>query len=111
MRSKVYEYDDKPMMCKKCFEYNHTANRCTSSVTICAKCSLNCHEIKTCHSQFEKCHHCGSNHKTGDRKCAVQREQQEIIAIRSRMQVTREQAKLIYRQQNPNYKKTYAEAA
>ena len=76
----------------------YTVKRCTSNVTICAKCSLNGHEIKICHSQFEKCHHYGGNHKTGDRKCAIQLEQQEIIAIRSRMQVTREQAKLIYRQ-------------
>ena len=31
------------------------------------------------------------------------------MAIRSKMQVTREQAKLIYRKQNPKYQKTYAE--
>ena len=39
----------------------------------------------------------------------MQHEQEEIIAIRSKMQVTREHAKLIYRKQNPKFQKTYAE--
>ena len=109
-KSEVYEYHDKPMMCKKCLEYNHTAKRCTYNDIICSNCASRGHDFKSCQSEIPKCYHCGNNHKTGDKRCAVQHEQAEIISIRSKMQVTREQAKLIYRQQNPNYQKTYAEA-
>ena len=64
-RSKVYEYHDKPMMCKKCLEYNHTAKRCAYNV-ICAKCASRGHEIKNCQSELSKCYHCGNNHRLGD---------------------------------------------
>ena len=97
------------MMCRKCLEYNHTMKLCTKNDTVCAKCVLKGHDFKDCQSEILKCYHCGNNHKTGDRKCAIQHEQEEIMAIRSKMQVTREQAKLIYRKQNPKFQKTCAE--
>ena len=105
-RSKVYEYHDKPMMCKKYLEYNHTAKRCTYTDVVCAKCASKGHDIKSCQSELSKCYHCGNNQRADDRKCAVQHEHEEIIIIRTRMQITIEQAKLIYHQQNPQYPKT-----
>ena len=107
-KSKVYEYHDKPTR-RKYLEYNHTMKRCTKN-TVCANCALKGHDIKDCQSEMLKCYHLGINHKTDDRKCAIQHEQEEIMTIRSKMHVTREQAKLIYLKQNPKYQKTYAEA-
>ena len=89
-KSKIYEYHDKPMMCRKCLEYNHTMKRCTKNDTACAKCVLKVHDFKDCQSEILKCYHCGNNHKTGDRKCTIQHEQEKKMAIRSKRQVTRE---------------------
>ena len=65
--------------------------------------------VKSCQSELSKCYHSGNNHRAGDRKCAVQHEHEEIIIIRTRIQITLEQAKLIYHLQNSQYQKTYAE--
>ena len=34
-RTKVYEYKDQPMLCKKCWKYGHTEKRCLSQVVLC----------------------------------------------------------------------------
>ena len=37
-RTKVYEYKQRPMQCKKCQQYEHTINRCRIEFTMCGKC-------------------------------------------------------------------------
>ena len=38
-RTKIYEYNDKPMLCKRCFKYGHTEKRCSSLSYLCGKCA------------------------------------------------------------------------
>ena len=55
------------------------------------KCADKVQDIKDCQSEILKCYHCDNNHKTGDRKCAIQHEKEAIVALRSKMQVARKQ--------------------
>ena len=57
--TKVYPYNDKPMMCYKCQEFGHTLKRCKSNAIICWKCAGMGHYGYECISSHLKCFYCG----------------------------------------------------
>ena len=39
-KTKVYEYFERPMNCRKCLEYSHTHKNCRKQMPTCTKCKL-----------------------------------------------------------------------
>ena len=107
-RSRVHECREKPMRCKLCLEYNHTAKRCESSEIVCGKCAQIDHNIKGFRNTERKCYHCESDHNVYQ-QYPEQRKQEEILAIETKMRVSRERAKNIYQKQKPVRDISYAQ--
>ena len=72
IRTKVYEYKQQPLMCKRCLKYGHGVKHCEKEQR-CAKCSADGHERNECKSMGEKCVHCGKDHQAGERGCIEQK--------------------------------------
>ena len=53
--TKVYPFNDKPMICYKCQGYGHTSKRCKSNAIICRRCSAMGHYAYECKSSDFKC--------------------------------------------------------
>ena len=68
-RTRVYEYKDKPMMCRKCCKYGHTDKRCFSSVVVCGKCAEPGHRSDGRDSEIVKCSSCSGAHTSGHNTC------------------------------------------
>ena len=100
--TKVYEYQDMPMMCKQCLDFGHTKKWCKNQPR-CLRCCSEEHLMGDCSSSEPKCHHCEDAHFTGNKKCRVMKLEMEIIAIQKKRRVPRQQAKLIFQKENPNY--------
>ena len=62
-RTKVYEYKQRPMQCKKRQQYQHTINRCRTEFTICGKCAAVWHRSEVCVAAYLKCP--AANHTAG----------------------------------------------
>ena len=103
MRTKVYEYKKKPLLCTNCLEYGHSHSICRGSAK-CMNCSGNDHCPSNCSSQ-PKCYHCGLNHKTGSRTCQEYKAEEEVLCIQARSKVSKAQAKLIFERENPSFRK------
>ena len=73
------------MRYKKCMEYNHTVKRCTSAMMRCQKCSETGHSVEERSNAY--CFHCGEAHYGGDKKCKVQKQQEEVLAMQKKMHV------------------------
>lgn len=100
--TKVYEYINRPMMCKQCLEFGHTKKWCKNPPR-CIKCDGDDHLIESCNSD-PKCHHCQENHFTGNKRCRELQFEMEILSIQKRRRVPRAQAKLLFQKENPNFK-------
>ena len=61
VRTKVFEYKQRPLMCRKCLEYGHGKNHCEGKQR-CGKCSGEGHEISECTDEAVKCYHWGQHH-------------------------------------------------
>ena len=110
MKSKVYEYKERPAMRKKCLQYGHTKNSCRDNQR-CAKCGEDNHEVAKCTENEPKCLHCSKDHLTGNYKCVEYRYQEEIVAIQCKENESRGQAKAIFDRPQPDYRqKNYANA-
>ena len=92
--TKVYNFKNKPMMCKKCLKYGHTKKNCKETAAKCAKCCGENHKEEDCSANV-KCLHCPENHKTGNIACTKQKEEQLIIDTEDSNKVTRQRAKQI----------------
>lgn len=89
---KVQIFVPKPIICRKCLKYGHTAKVCNEKkVTLCNNCTKETHPFgdasckNTCiHCQnkcITKCYFCpekANNHKTQDAKCPVMKKQYKI---------------------------------
>ena len=65
-RTRVYEYKDRPILCKKCNRYGHTEKRCLMSVPTCGRCAGPGHRFD---STTVKCSSCGGVHVTVHSTC------------------------------------------
>ena len=75
---KIYEYNDKPMLCKKCLKYGQTENRCSSLSFLCGKCAETGHRFEGCDSEVVKCCSCGGNHVSGHSTCPDRKKEDNI---------------------------------
>ena len=103
MNTKVIEYKQRPLMCRKCLAYGHGKNSCEKEQR-CKKCSESGHDRAECAAQQAKCVHCGGNHETGSETCVEHRYQEEILAVQTKERVSRMQAKSIFDRNNPHFK-------
>merc|ERR1711895_90299 len=64
MRTKVYEYIKKPLLCGKCLDYGHSKKVCQGT-TKCKNCAADkIHENCT---NDKRCYHCSLNHEAGNK--------------------------------------------
>ena len=108
--TRVRRYIPSPMRCKRCQEYGHTRKNC-GGAEVCGKCSGIGHDLAKCENEEVKCHHCKLDHLTGDRRCTYQLYEKEILAISATENVSKNQARVILNNRNPNFKLNYARAA
>lgn len=100
--TKVYEYKNRPQLCKNCLAFGHSVKNC-SSPKVCAKCDTSGHSIEECESEEDVCHHCSGKHITGTRNCREYRKEEEIVAVQQRQGLPRTQAIAYLERQNPNF--------
>ena len=109
MKAKVYEYKDRPLLCKMCLRFGHSKKNCQETQR-CAKCSELNHSVEECQSETIKCLHCNEGHQTGNYRCREYKYQEEIIAVQVKERVTRAQAKAIVDRLKPHMRDmNYAE--
>ena len=103
MKTRVFEYRKKPLICNDCQDYDLTKSRC-SKESRCGKCGENGQVSVSCRSTRSKCFHCRKEHAGGHRSCSEFRYQEEILALQSREHVNYSQAKALFDRINRNYK-------
>ena len=94
-RTKVYEYKDRPMLCKKCWKYGHTEKRCLSQVVLCGRCAGPGHQSGGCISEVAKCGNCGGAHISGQASCLNRKKKQIMLEIQKHQKVGRALARQI----------------
>ena len=100
MRTFVHEYKKRPTCCQNCLEYGHPKKICREN-TRCQKCTSLDHTYPPC-DQEDKCMHCSQPHKTGHRTCQKYKVEEDLLAIQAKSRVSRNQAIVIYDQENPS---------
>ena len=90
--TKVYSFNDKPMICYKCQGYGHTSKRCKSNAVICRRCSAMGHYAYECKSSDFKCFHCGELHAAGNFKCSREINERRTLDIRFKEKVSMRRA-------------------
>ena len=81
MKSKVYEYKERPVMCKKCLQYGHTKNSCRDNQR-CAKSGEDNHEVAKYTTNEPRCLHCSLTFEASTTPAAEQAFAQSVKAIR-----------------------------
>ena len=88
MRTKVLEYKQRPLICRKCMEYGHGKNQCDREQT-CSRCGMSGHGMDGFHSDEINCFHCEGNHEAGSNLCAEYKYQKGILSIQAKERVSR----------------------
>ena len=68
-----YKSKRRVIRCMNCQRFGHIQRLCRQENPICAKCTSEDHETRDCvvlEAEY-KCHHCGGNHETGNKRCQV----------------------------------------
>ena len=100
--TKVYPFRNKPMLCKKCTKYGHTAARCRSQVTTCMRCAATGHSAENCDPNIApKCSHCQGDHMAGSRDCSRFQREQLLLQIQEDRKVSLRRAVQIDQDINP----------
>ena len=68
-KTRVYEYRERPKVCRKCLEYGHRTKFCEKE-TKCRLCCQTSHMAVKCLQQTARCYHCEGEHQTGSRICS-----------------------------------------
>ena len=103
MKTRVMEYKQRLLICRKRLEYGHGKSVCQKDQR-CNKCSAVGHERLECTVQQVKCIHCEGNHEVGSELCVEHRYQQEIVAVQTKERVSRMQAKIIFDKNNSQFR-------
>ena len=101
MRTKVYEYIKKPLLCTKCLDYGHSKKVCQGSAK-CRNCAAE-EQHENC-TNDKRCYHCSLNHEAGNKNCQEYKFEAEILAVQSKSRVSRPQARLIFLRENPTFR-------
>ena len=107
-KSKVYEYKQKPLLCKRCQTYNHRDKYCQRNV-VCRQCGEADHPAEGCNNPT-KCFHCGNGHEAGNSQCIEYKFEEELLSVQKKEGVPRYQARFIINERNPNFRNDYANA-
>ena len=68
MKTSVYEYKQRPMLCRKCLDYGHGV-KYSEKQQRCAKCGEEQHDRNNCNSDVAHCYHCKLNHEAEHNSC------------------------------------------
>ena len=101
MRTKVYEYIKKPLLCIKCLDYGHSKKVCQGSPK-CRNCAAE-EQHENC-TNDKRCYHCSLNHEAGNKICQEYKFEAEILAVQAKSLVSRPQARLIVLRENPAFR-------
>ena len=93
--TKINEYNDKSMLCKKCFKYVHTEKRCSSLSYLYGRCAEPGHQSEGCASEVVKCCSCGENHVSGHSTCPDRKKEETILKIQKDQKVWRAMSRQI----------------
>ena len=94
--TKVYVYNERPMMCDKCQKYGHRNKHCRAEQLTCGWCAGS-HQTSTCDRTRvdAKCANCEGAHSTLSAACTVRRRECEILEVQQKEKVDRWQASRI----------------
>ena len=109
---RVCQYIPLPRRCFRCQGYGHTTQNCRSSKAYCGVCSEECttdHTTTTCNRPFY-CLHCQEPHATSSKKCTRYLMEKELLAVKTKEQLTFAEARRRINELFPNMKTTYAAA-
>ena len=107
-KTKVQEYKKRPLMCRRCQQYNHPEKYCAGEM-VCGACGHLGHKAEGCSAPL-RCPHCSLEHRAGNPQCVEYKFQEEIIAVQTKERVPRRQAIAMIERQNPSIKKNFAQA-
>ena len=108
----VRQYIPLPRRCFRCQGYGHTTQNCRSSKAYCGVCFEECttdHTTTTCNRPFY-CLHCQEPHATSSKKCTRYLMEKELLAVKTKEQLTFAEARRRINELFPNRKTTYAAA-
>ena len=91
-KTKVFEYSERPMSCKTCLEFGHTAKKFHEKIATCAGCSYEGHKKDKCTSNEVKCLHYGEVDQSYSRNCPVFKKEMKIVQIQTKERIPRQQA-------------------
>lgn len=106
-------YKDSPMQCFRCFSFGHTKAKCSSEQEICRNCS-EAHPItkddggKTVCEKPARCKNCGGNHSPAARTCPRYADEEAILDIRAKKDVSPREARRIYEEEKAAANHSYA---
>ena len=75
----VYKYYERSMSCKTYLRYGHTVKTCHETIATCARFNCQGHNKDKCTSTEVRCYHCGDDHQTFSRNCAIFKRVIEIV--------------------------------
>ena len=101
IRTRVYEYKKRPLLCNKCLAYGHSGGVCRGD-----KRCQNCGSLDHTEACIlpKSCFHCQKDHNPGDKQCREFKYEEEILSMQSKMRVARSQAIVIFNRENPNFR-------
>ena len=105
-RMTVKQHIPNPMLCKNCWAYGHTKNRC-SSPAMCANCGKTEHLQRNASGELigkcdypSSCLNCsGGKHSSWNRQCPTYQKEQAIVKIMTIQRVSYNHAAFLYNQQ------------
>lgn len=97
-------YKASPMQCFKCFAFGHTKTKCPAEVETCRNCSET-HAVtkdetgKTICDKNTKCKNCNGDHSPASRTCPRYIEEEAILDIRAKKDVSPREARRLYEEE------------
>ena len=92
LMTKVYEYKERPLQCRKCQKYGHVQKRCSATSYTCGSCAQD-HPTDQCTVETKLCANCSEPHKTTDATCKIREREIQVIEIQKKEKVGRRRAK------------------
>ena len=103
----VRQYIPRPRRCYKCQRYGHGATNCRSLDATCVNCGLPAHG--ECH-EGPRCANCGGEHPASATDCPTYRYEEEIIATKTKENITFREAKEMVAKRFVRPRRPYAQA-
>ena len=79
VKTKVYQYYERPMTCKTCLRYGHTVKIYRKTIAACARCSSEGHNKDECTSTEIRCWYCRADYQAFSSDCPIFKRETEII--------------------------------